>query len=52
MRPYVPGEDMSSVVVDRNDVPEEGGMIGYAGIVKFYISPATFLKDFELNDED
>jgi hypothetical protein len=27
MRPYVPGEDLSKISVNKEDTPEEGGMI-------------------------
>jgi hypothetical protein len=27
MRPYVPGEDLSGISVNKEDTPEEGGMI-------------------------
>jgi hypothetical protein len=52
MRPYIPGEDMSDVVIGEHDVPELGGMIGTNGNKNFYIPEVTFLKEFELNIED
>jgi len=27
MRPYVPGEDLTGISVNKEDTPEEGGMI-------------------------
>jgi len=27
MRPYVPGEDLTDISVNKEDTPEEGGMI-------------------------
>lgn len=27
MRPYIPGEDLSKISVNKEDTPEEGGMI-------------------------
>jgi hypothetical protein len=27
MRPYIPGEDLTSISVSKEDSPEEGGMI-------------------------
>lgn len=29
MRPYVPGEDLTGVSVNKEDTPEEGGMIAF-----------------------
>jgi hypothetical protein len=50
MRPYVPGEDLTSISVSATDTPEVGGMIArnptnHAD--QWYVAPQYFLDNFE-----
>jgi hypothetical protein len=51
MRPYEPGEELSSISVSKEDHPKAGGMIArnpanHAD--QWYINPEYFAKNFEV----
>ena len=51
MRPYIPGENLSSISVNDEDTPEEGGMIARNADNhkdKWYVSKTFFVKNYEL----
>lgn len=55
MRPYLPGEDLSKVSVNGEDMPEEGGMIArnpkdHAD--QWYVAEAYFRDNLELAVDD
>ncbi len=50
LRPYVPGEDLSAVSVNKEDTPAAGGMIArnpdnHAD--QWYVAEAYFIKNLE-----
>lgn len=50
MRPYVPGEDITGISVNKEDTPEEGGMVAVnlnnpEG--KWYVGKAFFEENYE-----
>lgn len=50
MRPYVPGEDLTGISVDKEDMPEEGGMIAVNPANqedKWYVGKAFFEANYE-----
>ena len=50
MRPYIPGEDLTGVSVNKEDTPEEGGMIAVNPQNpedKWYVGKAFFLHNYE-----
>ena len=50
MRPYVVGEDLSGVSVNKEDTPEEGGMIAVNPANpedKWYVAKAFFEANYE-----
>lgn len=50
MRPYVPGEDMTGISVNKEDTPEEGGMIAVNPNNpedKWYVGKAFFEENYE-----
>jgi len=50
MRPYVPGEDLSGVSVNKEDHPQIGGMIARNADNEqdqWYVAKAYFEKHFE-----
>ena len=50
MRPYVPGEDMTGISVNKEDTPEIGGMIAInpKNIEdRWYIGKAFFEENYE-----
>ena len=48
MRPYVPGEDLTSVSVSDEDTPELGGMIaiGTDNEARWYVSKRFFAENY------
>jgi len=48
MRPYVPGEDLTSVSVSEEDTPEAGGMIaiGADNNARWYVSKTFFNENY------
>lgn len=51
MRPYVPGEDLTGIIINHTDIIEEGGMIAknpYYTDDKWYVSKQFFADNFEL----
>lgn len=52
MRPYIPGEDLSSVSISKEDAPKKGGMIakGNDNGAKWYVSESFFMKNYEIAD--
>ena len=54
MRPYIVGEDMSGISVNKEDTPEEGGMIAVNpnnSEDKWYIGKEFFSANYEEEDE-
>lgn len=50
MRPYMPGEDLTGIVVNKEDIPELGGMIARNSdnhADQWYIGKAFFEKNYE-----
>jgi len=50
MRPYVPGEDLSDISVNKEDTPEEGGMIARNSDNhedQWYVAKAYFAAHYE-----
>lgn len=50
MRPYIPGEDLTGISVNKEDTPELGGMIARnpANIEdKWYVGKAFFEANYE-----
>jgi len=50
MRPYIPGEDLSTISVSREDHPVEGGMIARNPANhqdQWYVNPQYFAANFE-----
>lgn len=50
MRPYVPGEDMAGISVNKEDTPEEGGMIAVNTSNpedRWYVAKKFFLDNYE-----
>lgn len=50
MRPYVPGEDLTGISVNKEDTPELGGMIARNADNhedKWYVAKAFFEKNYE-----
>jgi hypothetical protein len=51
MRPYVPGEDLTGISVNKEDTPEEGGMIAVNASNaedKWYVGKKFFEENYEL----
>ncbi len=49
MRPYVPGEDLTGISVNKEDVPEEGGMIAVNaanGEDRWYVAKQFFAENY------
>jgi hypothetical protein len=54
MRPYVPGEDLTGISVNKEDTPEEGGMIARNGKNhddQWYIGKQFFKDNYERVNE-
>ena len=50
MRPYVPGENLTSISVNKEDTPEQGGMIARNPDNfedQWYVAKAFFEKNYE-----
>jgi len=50
MRPYIPGEDLTGISVNKEDTPEEGGMIARnSNNLKdqWYIGKQFFIDNYE-----
>jgi hypothetical protein len=50
MRPYILGEDLTGVSVNKEDTPEEGGMIAQNPANpqdKWYVAKQFFLDNYE-----
>jgi hypothetical protein len=50
MRPYIPGEDLTGVSVNKEDTPEEGGMIAINLANqedKWYVGKEFFAANYE-----
>ncbi len=50
MRPYVEGEDMTGISVNKEDTPEVGGMIAVNpknGEDRWYVAKQFFLDNYE-----
>lgn len=50
MRPYIPGESLEGVSVNKEDAPEEGGMIARNADNpedQWYVGKAFFEKNYE-----
>jgi hypothetical protein len=50
MRPYVPGEDLTGISVNKEDTPEEGGMIARNAKNpqdQWYVGKAFFADNYE-----
>lgn len=50
MRPYIPGEDLTGISVNKEDTPEEGGMIARNQDNhedQWYVAKAFFQKNYE-----
>ena len=50
MRPYIPGEDLTGISVNKEDTPEAGGMIAINEDNKedrWYVAKAFFEKNYE-----
>ncbi|MES9925982.1 MAG: hypothetical protein ABW152_18025 [Candidatus Thiodiazotropha endolucinida] len=55
MRPYIPGEDLSSVTVSDEDTPEAGGMIAMNPDNpddQWYVAKDFFEANYELVDDE
>lgn len=53
MRPYVLGEDLTGISVNKEDTPEEGGMIAMNPKNpedKWYVAKKFFQENYELVD--
>ena len=51
MRPYIPGEDMTGISVNKEDTPELGGMIAVNpknSEDRWYVAKQFFLDNYEL----
>ncbi len=51
MRPYVPGEDLTGISVNKEDTPELGGMIAVNpknGEDRWYVAKKFFEDNYEL----
>lgn len=50
MRPYIPGEDLTSISVNKEDTPEEGGMIAVNPMNqedRWYVAKDFFNNNYE-----
>jgi len=50
LRPYIPGEDLTGISVNKEDTPEEGGMISRNPDNhedQYYVAKAFFQKNYE-----
>lgn len=50
MRPYIPGEDLTGISVNKEDTPEEGGMIARNQDNhedQWYVAKSFFQKNYE-----
>ena len=50
MRPYVPGEDLTGVAVNKEDTPEDGGMIAVNSVNPadiWYVGKQFFADNYE-----
>ncbi|MFZ4699290.1 MAG: hypothetical protein ACOYMG_04510 [Candidatus Methylumidiphilus sp.] len=50
MRPYIPGEDLSGISVNKEDTPEAGGMIAMNPnnpSDQWYVSKAYFEENYK-----
>lgn len=50
MRPYIPGEDLTKISVNKEDTPEPGGMIARNSDNpedQWYVAKAFFAKSYE-----
>lgn len=50
MRPYVPGEDLTGISVNKEDTPEEGGMIARNSANhadQWYVGKQFFADNYE-----
>lgn len=55
MRPYIPGEDLTGISVNKEDTPGEGGMIARNQDNhedKWYVAKAFFEKNYEPAEAD
>lgn len=53
MRPYVPGEDLTGVSVNKEDMPELGGMIAVNpsnSEDRWYVAKKFFEENYEIAD--
>ena len=51
MRPYIPGEDLTNVSVNKEDTPEVGGMIAFNPDNpedRWYVAKRYFEENYEL----
>lgn len=54
MRPYIPGEDLTGIAVNTEDMPEEGGMIAVNASNpkdQWYVGKKFFADNYELVGE-
>ena len=50
MRPYVPGEDLTGIAVNKEDTPEPGGQVARNAdnpADQWYVAKAFFEKNYE-----
>lgn len=50
MRPYIPGEDLSGISINKEDTPEVGGMIAVNSENpedKWYVAKQFFIDNYE-----
>ena len=51
MRPYNPGEDLTSVSIDPGYTPKQGDMLASDGKTSWLINQNYFMENYELVEE-